>query len=87
IDQDCDGVDDCYLDMDDDNYGSAAVITDNNLNCDDASTPNTAGVNGDCDDSNPSVNPGVVESSGAGNCADTLDNDCDGLTDAADPDC
>lgn len=40
----------------------------------------------DCDDTNPNVNPDVVESKDAGNCADGLDNDCDGLTDA-DPEC
>jgi len=36
----------------------------------------------DCNDGNASVNPGAAEL-----CSDTLDNDCDGLTDAADPDC
>ena len=36
----------------------------------------------DCDDNNNAVFPGQVEG-----CADTLDNDCDTLVDAADTDC
>jgi hypothetical protein len=36
----------------------------------------------DCNDSDPSINPGAIEV-----CDDGVDNDCDGLTDAADPDC
>ena len=43
----------------------------------------------DCLDSNPNVNPGEIEGPAADpTCSDTLDNDCDGLTDAAeDPGC
>ncbi|MBI4160962.1 MAG: putative metal-binding motif-containing protein, partial [Acidobacteria bacterium] len=42
----------------------------------------------DCDDTDPAVNPGAVEGpSGDPTCADTLDNDCDGATDATDPSC
>ncbi len=43
----------------------------------------------DCVDSNPNVNPGATEGPlGDPTCSDTLDNDCDGLTDAAqDPGC
>jgi len=33
----------------------------------------------DCDDANPAINPGAVES-----CGDGVDNDCDGLKDEAD---
>lgn len=40
----------------------------------------------DCDDTDPSVNPGVIESSAMGNCADGVDNDCDTLIDT-DPEC
>ena len=42
----------------------------------------------DCLDTNPLVNPGMIESIAAGNCGNGLDDDCDGLVDAADtPDC
>jgi hypothetical protein len=42
----------------------------------------------DCDDGNAAVNPGATEGpSGDPTCSDTADNDCDGNTDAADPDC
>jgi hypothetical protein len=37
---------------------------------------------GDCDDQNPDVLPGLYEV-----CTDSVDNDCDGLTDAADATC
>lgn len=36
---------------------------------------------GDCDDDNAAANPGVEESSTAGNCKDGIDNDCDGTAD------
>ena len=40
----------------------------------------------DCDDTDPAVNPGVVDSQTAGNFEDDVDNDCDGLVDS-DPEC
>ena len=48
-----------------------------------------AGINGngDCDDTDGTVNPGVIEATAQGNCLDGKDNDCDGLADALDPDC
>jgi len=41
----------------------------------------------DCDDSRDFVNPGQIEECGAPTCSDNFDNDCDGVKDAADPDC
>ena len=75
IDNDCDGAadaadDDCCADDDGDGYSPAGGA------CGDI----------DCDDTDTGVNPGVDESEGAGNCADGVDNDCDGLTDT-DPEC
>jgi len=37
---------------------------------------------GDCDDGDPAVGPGVAE-----DCGNALDDDCDGLADGDDPDC
>jgi hypothetical protein len=47
--------------------------------------PGTKG--GDCDDTDPNVNPGVVEGTVQRNCADGIDNDSKGKTDSADPGC
>ena len=41
----------------------------------------------DCDDTDPSVNPGVEESFAMGNCTDGKDNDCDGAADGTDSGC
>ena len=42
----------------------------------------------DCDDTDPLVHPGMIESQGMGNCANGKDDDCAGLTDGQDlPDC
>ncbi len=42
----------------------------------------------DCDDSRPEVNPGSAEGPhGDPSCTDSLDNDCDGLSDSQDPGC
>jgi hypothetical protein len=43
----------------------------------------------DCDDTDPAVNPDAAEGpAGDPTCSDTIDNDCDGLTDTAqDPGC
>lgn len=69
----CDSVDnDCDGKSDEDN------ICNDTDNDGDGYTENQ----GDCDDNNFGVNPGATES-----CSDTVDNDCDGLADSADPDC
>jgi hypothetical protein len=42
----------------------------------------------DCDDRDPQVHPGVFEGPvGLPTCSDGIDNDCDGLSDEADPGC
>jgi len=38
----------------------------------------------DCDDTDPLVHPGMIESLGMGNCDNGKDDDCDGLTDSDD---
>jgi hypothetical protein len=73
-DDDCDGDTDegvtttYYLDDDADTYGLSTSTTE------DCTEPSGyASVDGDCDDTDTSVNPGATEV-----CDDGIDNDCDG---------
>ena len=71
IDQDCDGVDDCYLDEDGDGFAGTASAPGSDLSCLGAGeflAPE------DCDDDNALVHPGATEIAGDG-----VDADCDGL--------
>ena len=90
IDDDCDDAIDAededavgrvvnYEDKDADGYGTG----DGSPTCDDTFVPGTAQEGGDCDDSDPDVNPAARElctSAGA-----VIDEDCDGLLDTEDP--
>ncbi len=82
IDNDCDGVTDedgatgCskyLLDEDKDGYGVTGSVK---CLCKEA-FPYTASLGGDCNDASASANPAAAE------VCDTLDNNCDGLTDPA----
>jgi murein DD-endopeptidase MepM/ murein hydrolase activator NlpD len=77
IDNDCSGGDErartLYTDNDRDGYGDAAVSV-----CGTASSTQIS-QSGDCDDTEPSVNPGASE------ICDGLDNDCDGAVDEGNP--
>jgi len=58
LDQNCDTFDDCYQDVDNDTYGSATVITGNDLDCN--NTPGEADDSTDCDDGDATEFPGQV---------------------------
>lgn len=76
VDDDCDGIDDegvttvYYADSDGDTYGDASSTID-------ACSPLSGYVSDatDCNDANAAVNPGATE------VCNTIDDDCDGLTD------
>ncbi len=70
IDEDCDLVDDCYLDADNDGVGST-IVTGASLDCD--SEANRSSTTGDCADNNADRFPGNPEVVGDG-----VDQDCDG---------
>ncbi len=70
VDQDCDSVDSCYTDADNDGYGIATVVDGLTLSC--VTDANLAAVSGDCDDSKSSIKPTATET-----VADGIDQDCD----------
>jgi alpha-tubulin suppressor-like RCC1 family protein len=70
VDQDCDGVDACYQDLDGDGYGTAVVVDGASLECVAAGESVTPV---DCDDASAAVHPDAAEIPGDG-----VDQDCDG---------
>ncbi len=70
VDQNCDFVDDCYRDLDEDGFGQDEVTPGTDPWC---GGPGQASVNGDCADLNPDINPDVEEI-----FLDGIDQDCDG---------
>ncbi len=83
IDNNCDGLGDCY---DTDDCGTVAACTDctdgdGDGYYDDNIDDVCSGKN-DCNDSDGSINPGATEI-----CDDTIDNDCNGDIDLADAYC
>jgi hypothetical protein len=77
IDQNCDGQDVCYEDLDGDGYGSTVIVPDNDLDCDNPSARTTS-TSGDCFDVGEDAfeaNPEREE------VCDGIDNNCDGQID------
>jgi MYXO-CTERM domain-containing protein len=83
-DLDCDGGELCYLDADDDGYvdGLGNTQASADADCDDVGEASATVPSGDCDDTDPSYNPGVAES----DCTDSHDYNCDGSVGYADVD-
>ncbi|MBN1334992.1 MAG: putative metal-binding motif-containing protein, partial [Deltaproteobacteria bacterium] len=69
-DNDCDGGEVCFEDLDGDGYGTLATVVSTDSSCRD---PVESRYSTDCDDDEPEVNPSVEEV-----CNDHVDNDCDG---------
>ena len=89
LDNDCDGLTDAGdSDCDPVVIFCADDDVDGYVVCDGQCTVPTNAQCGDCDDNDSTVNPGATEGpNGDPTCEDMADNDCDGSTDAADPDC
>jgi MYXO-CTERM domain-containing protein len=75
LDQDCDGLELCYVDADDDGFrpDETSTAESADLLCDGAGEATAEDAAGDCDDDNPDAYPGAEEVAG-----DAVDQDCDG---------
>ncbi len=75
VDGDCDGVDVCYVDADDDGYRPdlTSMIAGTTIACDGTGEAGVSEPDGDCDDTDAWVSPAAVEVAG-----DDFDQDCDG---------
>jgi hypothetical protein len=75
--------------------GATEICDGKDSNCDGWKAPSDKDNDGDgvpqcasdCDDNNPNRFPGNIEHSLRNTCNDFIDNDCDNLTDAGDPNC
>jgi len=78
VDNDCDGGEICYKDLDGDGYGTTSTKTSSDSDCGDSQEST---VSTDCDDTGSGadlINPAATE------VCDDVDNDCDSLIDDAD---
>ncbi|MDP2308927.1 MAG: MopE-related protein [Pseudomonadota bacterium] len=75
VDSDCDGVDVCYVDADDDGYrpDGTSTVSGSTVACDAPGEASDLDPLGDCDDGDFAVNPAATETLG-----DELDANCDG---------
>jgi hypothetical protein len=71
VDQDCDTLEVCYVDGDDDGYRTDGTTTSADLGCAAAGLALGSAPDGDCNDGNAAINPGATE------ICDDVDNDCD----------
>lgn len=74
VDQNCDACDVCYVDADNDNYGTSATVVINGLNCSAATNASPYGSS-DCDDNDATIYPSAPE------ICDGIDNNCEGHVD------
>jgi subtilisin-like proprotein convertase family protein len=73
IDQDCDGTEDCFVDMDSDGFASTSVVRSADTDCSDPGEVDGSMPGGDCDDADGQTYPGAFEIVG-----NEADNDCNG---------
>ena len=74
-DDDCDGEEICYVDVDGDLYrADDDTVVSSDGDCSDSGEARSSAPTGDCDDDDPSLSPGEGEVVGDG-----IDQDCDGV--------
>ena len=73
VDQNCDAVELCYLDTDNDGYRIESTTNSSAIGCDTSGVALATIPSGDCNDSNENINPGATEVVGDGQ-----DQNCDG---------
>ncbi len=77
IDQNCNGMEVCYVDADNDGYrpNGTATVNSSNLSCNDAGEAVSTDPITDCNDSDPNLNPGMVD------ICNGIDDNCNGFVD------
>jgi hypothetical protein len=73
IDQNCDGVEDCWTDLDEDGYRGIDGVSSTTMLCDFEGVVEASLVGGDCKDTDADIYPGAPDTLGDG-----VDSDCDG---------
>jgi hypothetical protein len=73
VDSDCDGVDICYADADNDGYRTTVTVPGTTISCSGSGEANAGAPLGDCADADPDSHPFVTDATGDG-----VDLDCDG---------
>ncbi|MCK6523435.1 FG-GAP-like repeat-containing protein [Myxococcota bacterium] len=76
VDQDCDGVELCYVDTDSDGFHTGASVSSADVACDGSGEASASASSGDCDDSSDVTFPGAASSDSKSACM--LDADGDG---------
>lgn len=74
VDQDCDGLETCFDDKDEDGFRTGLTVASSDLDCADAGEARASEPAGDCNDADPAIHPGAAEITG-----DEVDGDCNGL--------
>ncbi len=84
IDEDCDGKELCYVDVDADGYrpDDTTTVVSSDSDCSDAGEATDASLTGDCNDSDSRYHPDASEA----DCTDPNDYNCDGSTGYIDAD-
>ena len=82
VDEDCDGVEVCYADVDRDGYTDGTVVESGDVDCTGAGELGAEDGTGDCDDASAAFHPGAEET----DCTDPADYNCDGTTGYVDAD-